>query len=119
MTKSELKEIAIANRNSELYGESILLIYYETKYSRGRYAILYAHYMTDERFRKKLEKLLSAKDMVAVERHLITIEQWLDVYALRDLPVRIDPSNSDWENIFDGNEINSKGGRTNERLQRS
>ena len=99
MNKQELKELA--RKNSELYGDSIYLIFYETKYSQGRFVVLYAHYMTDERFRKKLEKALSAKDIVAVERHIITAAQWLDVY--HDMwPLRVTPTEITWEEITHG-----------------
>ena len=96
MAKTELE--AALRKNDDLYGDSILLILYETKYSIGRYVVRYSYYMSDERFRKKLEKALSAKDMV-VERHLITAAQWIDVYSNKDLPIRVIPELSNWEEI--------------------
>ena len=97
MTKQEQKELA--RKNSDIYGDSVYLIYYQTKYSIGRFVIHYAYYMTDERFKKKIEKALSSKDIISVSRMLIPAALWLDVYADKELPIRVSPSSIEWEQL--------------------
>ena len=97
MTKNELRDLE--NKNIELYGDSIYVIYYQTKNSVGRYVIRYAYYMTDERFKKKIEKSLAAKDIIAVSREIIPASLYIDVYADRGLPIRVSPSSIEWEQL--------------------
>lgn len=99
MNKEEREKLERMNRNVELYGNSIYLIYYQTKYSIGRFVIHYAYYMTDERFKKKIEKALSSKDIISVSRMLIPAALWLDVYANKELPIRVTPSSIEWEQL--------------------
>lgn len=99
MNKEEREKLERMNRNIELYGDSIYLIYYQTKCSIGRFVIYYAYYMTDERFKKKIEKALSSKDIISVSRMLIPAALWLDVYADKELPIRVTPSSIEWEQL--------------------
>lgn len=99
MNKEEREKLERMNRNVELYGDSVYLIYYQTKYSVGRFVIHYAYYMTDERFKKKIEKALSSKDIISVSRMLIPAALWLDVYADKELPIRVTPSSIEWEQL--------------------
>ena len=93
MTKNELRDLE--NKNIELYGDSIYVIYYQTKNSVGRYVIRYAYYMTDEKFKKSL----AAKDIIAVSREIIPASLYIDVYADRGLPIRVSPSSIEWEQL--------------------
>ena len=100
MNKEEREKLE--RRNAELYGDSVYLIYYQTKYSIGRFVIHYAYYMTDERFKKKIEKALSSKDIITVSRMLIPAALWLDVYANKELPIRVTSSGITWEELLHG-----------------
>lgn len=87
-------------RNELLYGDAIYIITYETAYSIGRFVLIYKQLMTDTRLNKKIEKLLSQKDIIHVNRRFVTVDEWKNVISMEaKFPNVVEDSDIEYKDI--------------------
>ena len=86
-------------RNELLYEDAIYIITYETAYSVGRFVLIYKNLMTDTKLNKKIEKLLSRKDILHVNRRFCTVDEWKSVLSKEELPNVVEDSDIEYKDI--------------------
>lgn len=76
MTKQEKR--ASWRSYNQIYGNCFYVIKYETKYSSGRVVIRYDYYMFNEKFRKRVDRFTSRKDIIKIEKRLVKADRYQD-----------------------------------------